>query len=283
MKILVREDLPKASALHCLPLGKFKKTAFLFLTLLLVLSAGAQKTVLVRGQITNETGQPVPRASIVVKGTANGVSSDDNGHFEISVPSNATLVVSSVNFGTQEIDVRGRNSINIKMSNASNQMDQVIVVGYGSQRRRDVTGSVASVTEATLKEVPAPNLISQLKGRVAGVDIVSNGATPGSSGQIRIRDNRTIAGTQSQSDAQDAPLLVVDDVPFPGSINDLNPDDIANVQILKDASATAIYGSRGSGGVILITTKRGRTGKAVISYDSYYGESAILGTRDSSA
>src|SRR5690606_25514506 len=110
-----------------------------------------------------------------------------------------------------------------------------------------------------------------------GVSIVSNGATPGVGGQIRIRGNRTITNSQTNSDALDGPLLVLDGIPYGGSINDLNPDDIASLEILKDASATAIYGSRGAGGVILITTKRGKPGKPVISYDSYYGISSVMG------
>lgn len=153
----------------------------------------------------------------------------------------------------------------------------MVVVGYGTQRKRDVTGSVASVSGETLREVPAPNIVNQLKGRTAGVDIVSNSSTPGGGGQIRIRGNRTITNSQGTSDALDAPLLVVDGVAFGGSINDINPEDVASLDILKDASATAIYGARGAGGVILITTKRGRTGKAIMSYDSYYGISKILG------
>jgi TonB-linked SusC/RagA family outer membrane protein len=151
----------------------------------------------------------------------------------------------------------------------------VVVVGYGTQRKRDVTGSVVSVSEATLKEVPAPNLINQLKGRAAGVSIISNGSTPGAQGQIRIRGNRTLTTSSGSSDGLDGPLIVVDGIPF-GGLNDINPDDIANLEVLKDASATAIYGSRGAGGVILITTKRGKTGKPVFSYDGYHGQTRIM-------
>jgi len=245
------------------------------LTLLFSVSIYAQNTIRVRGHVANETGQPVPKVSVVIKGTSNGATGNDNGDFEISAPANATLVVSSVGYGSKEVAVQ--QSVSVTLNSLTSNLNEVIVVGYGTARKRDVTGSVASVSGTTLKEVPAPNLIAQLKGRTAGVDIVSNGATPGSSGQIRIRGNRTITNSQGQSDALDGPLLVVDGIPFGGSINDLNPDDIAGIEILKDASATAIFGSRGAGGVILITTKRGRSGKAVISYDSYYGVSAIMG------
>ncbi|HEY6062592.1 MAG TPA: SusC/RagA family TonB-linked outer membrane protein, partial [Chitinophagaceae bacterium] len=153
---------------------------------------------------------------------------------------------------------------------------EVVVVGYGTQRSKDVTGSVVKLRGETLREVPAPNLIAQLKGRTAGVDIVSNSATPGGSGSIRIRGNRTLATSQASSDQIDAPLIVLDGIPFSGSINDINTDDVASLEILKDASATAIYGSRGAGGVILITTKRGRSGKAVMSYDGYYGTTSVM-------
>lgn len=231
----------------------------------------------VRGRVTNETGQPVPKPSIIIKGTSNGVTGNDNGDFEILAPGNATLVISSVGYTSIEVEINNRTTISATLNSLAGSMNEVIVVGYGTQRKRDVTGSVASLSEAKLREVPAANLISQLKGRTAGVDIVSNSATPGGGGSIRIRGNRTIANTQSTSDQLDQPLLVLDGIPFGGSINDLNPDDIANIEILKDASATAIYGSRGAGGVILVTTKRGRTGKPTISYDAYYGISSVLG------
>ena len=244
------------------------------LTIFSSFSVFAQNTIRVKGHVTNESGQPVPKVSVVLKGTSNGVTGNDNGDFEMSAPSNGTLVISSVGYGSKEVAVQ--QSVSVTLGSLTANLNEVIVVGYGTQRKRDVTGAVASVSAATLKEVPAPNLIAQLKGRTAGVDIVSNGSTPGSSGQIRIRGNRTLTTSQGASDALDGPLLVVDGIPYGGSINDLNPEDIASVEILKDASATAIYGSRGAGGVLLISTKRGRVGKAVISYDAYYGITSIM-------
>ncbi len=239
-------------------------------------SANAQ-TIRVQGHVSSENGQPVPKASIVVKGTSTGVTGNDAGDFEIMAPANGTLVISSVGYSPTEVAINNRVTIDVTLNSLAGNMNEVIVVGYGTQRKRDVTGAVASLNEAKLKEVPAPNLISQLKGRTAGVDIVSNSATPGGGGQIRIRGNRTITNSQGTSDALDQPLLVLDGIPFGGSINDLNPDDIASIEILKDASATAIYGSRGAGGVILVTTKRGRIGKPTVSYDAYYGISSVLG------
>ncbi len=277
MKMSFMRNANGAATLTCRNFSVFKTVTFLAILFLSCLFTQAQNTVRVRGRVLNESGQPLSKASIVIKGTGTGVSTDDDGRYEITVPVQSTLVVSSVGFAPAEIKVGNRSSIDIKLVPSSNSLEQVIVVGYGTQRKRDVTGSVVSIGQDKLQQVPAPNLITQLKGRTAGVDIVSNSATPGGGGQIRIRGNRTITNSQSSSDALDQPLLVLDGIPYGGSINDLNPDDIASIEILKDASATAIYGSRGSGGVILVTTTRGRTGKAQISYNGYYGISSILG------
>jgi TonB-linked SusC/RagA family outer membrane protein len=259
----------------------FKKIFFAAVVLMLQavwmpLAVFAQNKT-VTGRVADDAGKPVQKATVLLKGTASGTSTDDNGNFQISVPANGSLVISAVDFATQELKPGNRTNLNVTLVLINKSLDEVVVIGYGTQRKRDVTGSVQSVSEKTLKEVPAPNLIAQLKGRAAGVSIVSNSATPGGAGQIRIRGNRTITSSQGQSDALDGPLLVLDGIPYGGSINDLNPDDITGLEILKDASATAIYGSRGAGGVILITTKKGKSGRAVITYDSYVGFSSIMG------
>ena len=258
--------------------GKSFALAMLVLALLLAwqIPAHAQDRN-ISGKVLDEINKPVPGAAVTVKGTNYGTITDITGSFKLSVSPNATLMISHVGFSPKEISVGDKTTLTINMGPLQNELDQVIVVGYGTQRKRDITGAVASVNEKTLKEVPAPNLVDQLKGRTAGVDIVSNSTSPGSAGQIRIRGNRTITSSQSQSDALDAPLLVVDGIPFSGSINDIDPSDVAGVEVLKDASATAIFGSRGAGGVILISTKRGRKGKAVVSYDAYYGIAKALG------
>ncbi|HEX8678131.1 MAG TPA: TonB-dependent receptor [Segetibacter sp.] len=246
-------------------------------TLIAVFQAiGQAKTV--TGRVTNVTGEPLAGASISVVGSAGGTSAGADGSFTISAPANGSIRVSAVGFSEQTLNVANQSTLNVKLQpSAATQLEQVVVVGYGTQRKRDVTGAVVSVSGETLREVPAPNVIAQLRGRTAGVSVVQNASTPGASGQIRIRGNRTITASSGQSDALDAPLLVVDGVAFGGSINDISPEDIASLDILKDASATAIYGSRGAGGVILITTKRGRTGKAIMSYDSYYGITNVMG------
>ena len=248
----------------------------------------AQDIIHVVGHIVSDSGQTIARATVAVKGSREGVTSDDNGNFDIAVPSNGTLVFSSVGYISSTIKVAGRRNIQVVLVASTNSLDQVIVVGYGSQKKSDVTGSVARVTANTLAEVPEPNFINELQGRTAGVDIVNNSSTPGGGGQIRIRGNRSMAtssytnpvtGTgnaNSVSDGLDQPLVVLDGIPFGGSVNDIDPNDIASLDILKDASATAIYGSRGSGGVILITTRRGRAGKSQMTYNGYTGISSIL-------
>jgi TonB-dependent starch-binding outer membrane protein SusC len=254
----------------------FFVVAVLLLQLLLVSETVFAQNKTVKGRVVNDTGQPVQKATVLVKGTSSGTTTDDNGDFQISVPANGTIVISAVDFVTQEIKPGNNTTLNVTLITTEKSLGEVIVVGYGTARKRDVTGAVASVSGATLREVPASNVLAQLKGRTAGVDIVSNSATPGGGGQIRIRGNRSLATNQGTLDALDAPLIVVDGIPFGGSINDINPDDIANLEILKDASATAIYGSRGSGGVILVTTKKGKTGKAVLNYDAFHGVTNVM-------
>jgi TonB-linked SusC/RagA family outer membrane protein len=231
----------------------------------------------VSGKVTDADGQGLPGVNVLVKSTTRGTSADQNGNYKLAIQEDdAVLVFSLVGYTSKEVVVGSQKIINVTLAVDNKTLEEVVVVGYGTQRKRDVTGSVVSVSESTLKEVPAPNLISQLKGRAAGVSIVSNGSTPGSQGQIRIRGNRTLTTSSGSSDGLDGPLVVVDGIPF-GGLNDINPDDISSLEILKDASATAIYGSRGSGGVILVTTKRGKIGKPVLSYDGYHGVTNVMG------
>ncbi len=246
----------------------------------------AQKDILVKGRVVNESGLAVSKASVIAKGLSTGVTTDDNGNYQITAPSNGTLIFSYVGFTSAEIHINGRTTIDVSLSSTPNSLSQVIVVGYGTQKKSDVTGAISTIGATTLQEVPTANFVTELKGRLAGVDIVSNNSNPGATGQIRIRGNRSLspeavpynaAQSAASNDMLNAPLIVLDGIPYGGSINDINPDDIASIDILKDASATAIYGSRGSGGVILITTKRGRPGTNVVSYNGYYGISNVTG------
>ncbi|MEO6228923.1 MAG: TonB-dependent receptor [Ferruginibacter sp.] len=251
------------------------KTATLLIVAMFVfgLPMYAQNQVLVKGRIVNDNSQPVPGVSVVVKGTSSGVISDNNGNFQINAPSKGTLVFSSVGFPEKEVAVNGKTMLNVTLSNRVTDLDQVVVIGYGSQKKKDVTGSVVSVSGETLTEIKAPNILNQLQGRAAGVDIVNNGSSIGTGGQIRIRGNRSLSGNND-------PLIVVDGMAYGGSLNDISAENVASLDVLKDASATAIYGSRGSNGVIIITTKRGTTGKPVTSYDGYVGQVKAIGTYD---
>jgi len=282
---------PDTSRVFWMARKYFKIPAFfIFLILVAIIPSSlvyAQKNIQVKGHIASETGLAISKASVMVKGLSNGVTSDDNGNYEITAPDNGTLIFSYVGFTTAEIKINNRTSIDVSLTSTPNSLSQVIVIGYGTQKRSDVTGAIATVNASTLQEVPTANFVTELKGRAAGVDIVSNNSSPGATGQIRIRGNRSLAPeavpynptqTAVSNDQLNGPLIVLDGIPYGGSINDINPDDIASLDILKDASATVIYGSRGSGGVILITTKRGnKSGRAVMSYNGYYGFSNPTG------
>lgn len=222
------------------------------------------QTVTIKGIVKDNTGEPVIGASVIEAGTTNGIITDMNGNFTLKVPSKAKLTVSFVGYQTQTVDVAGRSSLQIVLKDDTQALEEVVVVGYGTARKSDVTGSIANVNSKTLKEVPAQNFTQALQGRVAGVEINRTSSRPGSEQQIRIRGTRSL-------NASNDPLIVLDGIPFPGNISDINPNDIKTIDILKDASSTAIYGSRGANGVILITTNKGAQGKATVSYNGYYG------------
>ena len=231
-----------------------------------------EKTVTVKGAIKNETGEPLSGVSVVVKGTSNGVTTKEDGVFQINAPINSTLSISMVGYTNKEIKVGKTDQLDlgILLSSDKMEMDKVIVVGYGTRRKSDVTGSIVSISEQSIKDVPSSNLASAIQGQGAGIDVQRSGGNskPGAAPNILIRGSRSLGASNN-------PLIVVDGIPFNGNINDLNQDDVASVEILKDGSSTAIYGSRGANGVILITTKRGKAGKAVFSYSGYVGTSRL--------
>jgi TonB-dependent starch-binding outer membrane protein SusC len=239
--------------------------ALMLLQFLCISGLVMAQNITVKGRVVKDDGQPLQGATVIVKGTTGGTTTSDNGDFSISAPANGTLVVSAVDFTTQEVKVNNRTAVSVQLMAADKTMDGVVVVGYGTQRRRDVTGSVVSVGEKALREVPVANLQQALQGRAAGLEVQRVGTKPGAGAVIRIRGERTINGSND-------PLIILDGIPFEGgSLNDINPDDVASVDILKDASATAVYGSRGSNGVILITTKKGKPGESKLTYSGYYG------------
>lgn len=221
---------------------------------------------LVSGIITDENGGVLPGVSIVVKGTTLGTSTDENGRYKLDAgQAEAVLIFSFVGYVTKEITIGSQTVINTSLKADNKALDEVVVVGYGSQSRRNVTGSVTKVDMKAMESLPNTNVAQALRGRVAGVQFTDSGR-PGQEGTILIRGNRSIS-------AKNNPLIILDGIFFEGSLNDINPGDVESMEILKDASATAIYGARAANGVILITSKKGVTEKPTIRFNTYYGMS----------
>ncbi len=229
----------------------------------------------VTGTITSaEDNTGVPGVTVVVKNTNAGTTTDADGRYSINATGdNPTLVFSAVGFATQEIAVGNRSVVDVNLGVDLKTLNEVIVTGYGTQKKSQVTGAISSVSAKEIGELPITNAQQALQGRAAGVDVNQAGSKPGSAPQIRIRGRRSFTGSND-------PLFVVDGIPIFGGIEDINPNDIASMEVLKDASSTAIYGSRGSNGVVLITTKRGTPGKTVVSVDAFSGVNQSLGRID---
>jgi TonB-linked SusC/RagA family outer membrane protein len=216
----------------------------------------------VSGSVKDENGSGMPGVNVLIKGTASGTATDASGQFRISVPSsNSVLVFSFVGYTTQEVTVGSQSTVDVSMALDVQALSEVVVIGYGTQEKKDITGSVGVVKAKELTEVPVGNVANQLQGRVAGVTVINNGQ-PGSAPVINIRGFGGFAGND--------PLYVVDGVQTL-DISTVNPNDIESISVLKDAGAASIYGTRAANGVILITTKRGQQGKVKITYDAFYG------------
>lgn len=250
----------------------------------------AFQQIRVTGTITDvETGEPLPGVNILVEGTTIGVVSDFDGKYSIEVPSNdKTLVFSYVGYNTQKVAMAGKSVIDVALVADVKALEEVVVVGYGVQRRADVTGAAARLTEANMNKAVATSPVEMMQGRVSGVNISQNNGEPGGGMSVRIRGSHSIRAGQE-------PLYVIDGVPLDnadltpaggsasgitGSANKnpisfLNPDDIESIDVLKDASSTAIYGARGANGVVLITTKKGKQGEGTLTYDGYMGVSSL--------
>jgi len=236
----------------------------LFCFVMAISPAYAQNTT-VKGVVRDAMG-PTAGATVVQKGTNNGTITDLDGNFTISVPSNAVLVISFVGLDTQEIPVAGKKFIEVTLS-GNEELEEVIVVGYGTQKKSDITGSVASVDKARLEKLPVTNVLQAIQGATAGVTITQSSSIPGDAPAAQVRGTNSI-------NANSQPYVVVDGVPLTntgGSLNDIAASDIESMEILKDASATAIYGTNGSNGVILITTKHGKSGTPKVKYSGYVG------------
>ncbi len=237
----------------------------------------------IRGKIIDEAGGGLPGVNIIIKGTSNGTTSDASGNYVLSLPPNFTdgsLVFSFIGFSTQEQPITGRTTIDVTLVADVTSLSEVVVVGYGTQEKRDITASISSIDADAISKIATTNTLEGMKGQIAGVDVLQANGRPGANPTVTIRGRRSVT-------ASNDPLFVVDGVPMTSgtstgtdgvvsnsgsnALNDFNPADIQSIEVLKDAAATAIYGSRGANGVVLITTKRGKTGKTSVSYSGYYG------------
>lgn len=227
------------------------------------LLAQGNQSFRVSGAVTSDdTGETLPGVNVLVKGTAIGTATDIDGRYSLEVPSqDAVLVFSFIGFQSQEVRVGNRTSLDIVLGQETSALTEVVVIGYGTQERAKVTGAISSISSDEIRALPVPNLASALQGRAAGVNVTNAGA-PGTNPLVRVRG----IGTVGNND----PLYVIDGVPA-GGLNQINPADIESIEVLKDASAAAIYGSRAANGVILVTTKKGKVGVPRVSVDSYYG------------
>lgn len=234
------------------------------LAFLLTISAWAQDRRVTGRVVDGNDQNPLPGVNLVIKGTQSGVTTDADGRFTLNVPGGRdVLTVSAIGFVSQEVTIGNRSEVNITLQPDIKTLSEVVVTGYGAQSKKDITGAVATLDSKTLLAVPVTNVAQGMQGRIAGVN-VSNDNSPGGGVMVRIRGFGTIN--------DNSPLYVIDGVPTQGNLNTLNPNDIESMQILKDASAASIYGSRAGNGVVIITTKRGKAGKPRLTYDAYYGQ-----------
>lgn len=241
--------------------------------LLVAAGFGATAQTTVSGKVTfAEDGTAIPGANILEKGTSNGTVSDTNGNFTISVGENATLVFSFVGYTTQEVAVNGQTSINVSLQSDVTSLNEVVVIGYGTVQKKDLTGAVGQVSAKDFNPGVNVNPLTSIQGKVAGLTITVPSGDPNESPSVRIRGYTSLLGGSD-------PLYVVDGV-IGVPISSISPNDIEHIDVLKDASATAIYGSRGANGVIIITTKRGQSGKTSVSFDNYLSVSTISKTFD---
>lgn len=240
-----------------------KKALFLLLCILCSVGAMAQKKT-VTGVVTDNANEAVIGASVVEAGTANGVITDLDGKFSLSIEANGNIQISYIGYQTETIDTKGKTSFNIKLKEDSEMLEEVVVTGYGGkQLRTKVTNSIAKVSEETLKTGLFSNPAQALSGAISGLKVIQSSGSPGSTPTVILRGGTNLDGTGS-------PLVIVDGQLRDG-LNDINPEDIESMDVLKDAGATAIYGARASNGVILITTKNGKAGKAEINFKAKLG------------
>lgn len=226
------------------------------LLMMLIPQLAVAQQITVTGVVTDPSGEPIIGATVLAEGTARGTATDIDGNYSINADALGILRFSYVGYETQSIPVDGRNVINVIMQENTSVLDEVVVVGYGTMKKSDLTGAVGSIGGKDIKEVPVNNVGQALQGKIAGVNIVG-GEKPGDNVTIKVRG----LGSINNSD----PLVVIDGVPTDLGLNSINPQDIERLDVLKDASATAIYGSRGANGVVMITTRKGVAGTSRLS------------------
>lgn len=245
-----------------------KKFKIFFAAMMVLLSAGmvSAQTLTVKGTVTDSsTGEAVPYASVSVKGTMNGTATDDNGQYSIKISTkDAVLVFSFVGYATTEIPVNGKSVVNCALEVDSNVLDDVVVVAFGAKRKQDLVGSVSSVKSSILANTQATSISSALEGTVAGMQVITSSGQPGSDASIVLRGIGSLSGNNSA-------LIVVDGVPFNGRLSDINPSDIASINVSKDAVSNSLYGSRAAGGVVMIQTKTGANSKFSINFNGNWG------------
>lgn len=224
-----------------------------------------QKKNKVTGIVKDADGEPIIGANVMVKGQSIGTITDIDGRFVLDAPANAVLQITYIGYVADEVKVSGKKELTIILKEDTETLDEVVVVGYGTMKKRDITGAVSSVNTSVLTAGSAPSAADALQGRIAGVNIQKNAGRPGGSYSIQVR------GVSSIKNKNSGPLYVIDGIPTSEGMNDLNPNDIETIDVLKDASATAIYGSRGANGVVIITTRRGEKGKVSIQYEGNVG------------
>ena len=258
-------DHTKIAFMRKLLVMKYKRTLCVLVLLLgfsTVSFLQARQPRTLTGTVTGKNG-PLEGISVLVKGEGNGTKTNTEGYYSIQISSDAVLIFSGIGYHTLEVSAAGKNVVDVALQDSITVNDEVVVVGYGSQSRRNVTGAVTRVDMKTTEGLPNTNVTQSLRGRVAGVQFTDNGR-PGQNGSILIRGPRSLS-------AGNAPIIILDGAFFNGSLIDINSNDIASMEILKDASAAAIYGSRAANGVILITSKKGSSEKPTIGVNLFYG------------
>ena len=253
--------MKKDSKNHVIGRWMRRLTATLALACMTVFAYAQQR---VTGTVTDSAGEPIIGASVVVEGTTVGMTTGVDGDFSLNVPANGKLVVSFLGYKTVTVPVAGKTAVNVTLEEDVAMLDDVVVVGYGTVKKRDLTGAVSSVKNDDIVIAPTGNAMEALQGRVAGMDITKTSGQIGETPEILLRGSRSIYGSNT-------PLFIIDG--FIGSYEQVNPSDIETIDVLKDASSTAIYGSAGANGVVIITTKRGKSGSATVNFDAYYGVS----------